>query len=70
MGWARLLGYGCGYLGAVFVCRYHGTSFIYRRKIWTNKIYPINAKKSNQGLSICCRTRIIDILVTIVISYM
>ena len=34
----------------------------------TSKVYPISDKKSNQWLSILCRTGIISILVTIVIS--
>ena len=54
--------------GAMFVCHCRGATFVCVKVIQTYKIYPISDKKSNQWLSICCRIRIIGILVTIIIS--
>ena len=55
-------------LGTTFVCRLCGATFICVRAIQTRKIYQISDKKSNQWSSICNRTGVIGILVTIVIS--
>ena len=54
-------------LGVTFVFRRRGAAFIVR-VIQTSKLSPIRDNKSNQWLSICCRTGVIDILVIIVIS--
>ena len=50
-----------------FVCCRRDATFICVREIQTNKVYPISDKKSNQLSLIYCRTRIINIIVTIVI---
>ena len=49
---------------------HRGVMFIFMRVIQTNKVYPINDNKSNEWLSICQRTEIINIIVIIVIQNM
>ena len=68
---SRRLGASCGcrLLGATFVCLCQGATIICVRAIQTSTVYPINNKKSNQWSSICYKTRIICILVTIVDNY-
>ena len=58
---------GCSYLGATFVYHRFDVAFICSITIKTSKIYSINDKKSNQWLSICCRTEIIGIQEVIII---
>ena len=58
--------FSCCCFGVAFVCRF-GALFICVMVIQTSKIYLISNNKSNQWSSICCRTEIIGILVTIVI---
>ena len=69
----------CRYLSAAFVCCRLGVAFVYRchdalfihvRAVQMSKIYSITDKKSNQWSSIYCRTGIISIIVTIVITNM
>ena len=45
-----------------------GAMFIYVWTIQMNQIYSIRDNKLNQWLLICCKTRVIGILITIVIS--
>ena len=59
----------CCLLGTMFVCHYRGVTFICVKVMQTSKVYPISDKKSNQWSSICGKTRVMGILVTIVISY-
>ena len=64
-------GVTCDYcrLGVTFIFhRRHGTMFICVKAIQTSKVYSINNKKVNQWSSKCCRSELIDIVVTIVIS--
>ena len=50
--------------GMIFICRRHGTIFIYVRVIQMNKVYMINDNKSNKRSSIYYITIIICILVS------
>ena len=54
----------------VLVCGYRrlGATFIYVWTVKTSKVYQVRDNKSNQWSSICSKTGVMDIIVTIVIS--